>query len=155
MSLGDVLKTALSGAGSGLADALRRRQGLAVVPASTVTGTPTPAPAPATIVGQLVQENSGTAASASGHSPGSTVVGEESARGDSAYGTHLPKGAAMLAPTPLQGPRITDDPRLFSFIKQELINNRSTALAGIEQLNSMMLNPLSPPDPQPLALRLS
>jgi len=61
----------------------------------------------------------------------------------------------MLAPTPLQGPRITDDPRLFSFIKQELINNRSTALAGIEQLNSMMLNPLSPPDPQPLALRLS
>ena len=61
----------------------------------------------------------------------------------------------MLAPTPLQGPRITDDPRLFSFIKQELINNRSTALAGIEQLNSMMLNPLGPPDPQPLALRLS
>ena len=61
----------------------------------------------------------------------------------------------MLAPTPLQGPRITDDPRLFSFIKQELINNRSTALAGIEQLNRMMLNPLSPPDPQPLSLRLS
>ena len=153
MSLGDLLRTALSGAGSGLADALRRRQGLAVVPANTVTAAPVPPPA--TIVGQLVQENSGTAASASGHSPSSTIVGEESARGESAYGTHLPKGAAMLAPTPLQGPRITDDPRLFSFIKQELINNRSTALAGIEQLNSMMLNPLSPPDPQPLALRLS
>jgi hypothetical protein len=61
----------------------------------------------------------------------------------------------MLVPRPLQGPHITDDPRLFSFIKQELINNRSTALAGIEQLNRMMLNPLSAPDPQPLSLRLS
>jgi hypothetical protein len=155
MRLGDVLRSALSDLGSGLTNALRRPQPSPQATAGTVTAPAAPAPAPGNIVARAVQENSGTMASASGHSPASTVIGAQHIRGESAYGTHLPKGVAVLAPTPLQGPRITDDPRLFSFIKQELINNRSTALAGIEQLNSMMLNPLSRPDPQPLSLRLS